>query len=132
MAYRRHRFVGFEESPRNFLRPLVFPDRRRSPVRMPAGDEQKVVSLRVDLIDREVHVLEDIAVFSGDFFFRGRRDIDRDAFFHEAEIRDKELEIFKFIGRENDRPRERFRRLESFLVQPAQDPGCYGPRRNPA
>jgi hypothetical protein len=82
-----------------------------------AGDQQQVVQPRIDLVEREVHVLEDVAVLAGDLLLHGGRDIDRDAFLHEAEVRHKELKILKVIGREHDYPRQRIRGLEPFLVE---------------
>ena len=84
---------------------------------MPTGDEQQVVQLWIDLVDRQVHVLEEVPVLSCDRLLGGRRDIDRDAFLHQAKVRDEELEVLELVGCENDRPRERVRRLESRLVK---------------
>src|SRR5512135_2156775 len=96
---------------------LVFSNRGRSSLWMSAGDEQQIILLRINLVDGDVHILKEVAVLAGDLFFRWRRHINRDAFFHESEIGNEELKILEPVGSQNDRPRERLRRPESFLVE---------------
>src|SRR5271157_782515 len=101
MAYRRHWLSLVEEGLRYLLRFPVLPHSRGRAVRGPPWDNQKVVVVRVNVVERPFD-LKTIAVLAFYPALAGGRNVHFESFFHQSEVRKEQLHVLEFVCSQDD------------------------------